>query len=308
MCVVGFTSGSLFPRLALVAALTLGSVLSLLLPAKSCAEFIRTRPLVYQSRDGHAKIIVSESVPGVFVSWGPAMPVQEFDPVALGESATQHLFIAFDGALQRFHQVMIGRRTLHIAGSFSVHIGELQLTLGGEEAYLTISHGKDQGAPGIVGFRGTDELFNASGFAAITLLEANQLSEFRDLIKPYALSDGLLTLDGKTFGGSVLGVKPPVSNICLTKEAIILDEHDLEAASAAPNPAAGRRYLTQAISRARSHNPLRNSALLRITATELLTIDAQDKRIRVISERKGQGSNRTCISRTLKLAGLAPQR
>lgn len=199
------------------------------------AEFLRTAPGVYQSAGLRAKIIISQQVPGLFVFWGRETPLQQFSPEGLSDPESRHVFLKFSPSLNRYTALLAGGRELSIKGNFTMILGDIRLGVDNENPYVTaVSENRQQRkTPEIIGFIGINPVINAEGERAVALLEANQLGEYGDLIKPYNFDGERVSLNEQPLSVSFLGIPITVKNPCL--EAGVRFKEPAESRSSDPS-------------------------------------------------------------------------
>lgn len=108
--------------------------------AYSQEGFIQTSQAVFQHPDGHAKVVLSDEVSGIFFIFGPAIGIQEFDlstlPLesglsvesnGLGESqglgsTFTHFFLEYDSSQDRYTSLRIGNDLYEVRGGFTIKI------------------------------------------------------------------------------------------------------------------------------------------------------------------------------------------
>jgi hypothetical protein len=216
-----------------------------------------------------------------------------------GDSVT-HLFVEYSPQLDRYTALHVGERSFRIRGGFSLHsdLGgqRLRVTVDNNNPYLSVvyeplentgvSPSPEDGSavslkePSIVGFRGIQTVVNKSGLRYVALLEANQFNQFKGLIEPYGLHSGVLTLKGKEYSGSSIGVElEPQKNLCLTKGSSLIYQTQLSAIKGSSNREAALKELEGLLKASPSKDPFKGVLLLRINPTEILGLDYNKERV-----------------------------
>ena len=188
------------------------------------ARFIRTHTGVHQSVDGTVQVINAEAneVAGIFIRVGAPIDPQSFTPAEIDPSNSETLFIKYDTRNNRYDELYLGARVIKIVGSFSLTIGPVRLAVDNLNPYISVVLGN-----AVIGFLGTGLIVNNDKAA---LLEANQFSNYRDIVKPYLLSKGEISLNGKPLRLDVLGLNlEQPKNPCLPGgDAVYLKSVDLD--------------------------------------------------------------------------------
>ena len=193
----------------------LAMALLLALTREAGAEFLQTGPYVYQSTTLRERVVVAQSVPGLFLLSTAAVDLQLFDPSKVSDRESVHAFLRFDLVQNRFDALLIGRREYRINGSFELNLGDMRVSVDNDTPYVSIvliSSGS------ILGFKGLEMVVNQSGWEAISLLEANQFNQYRDNTEPYWLTKSGLYFKNKILDLDFIGVSiAPPRNACLEK-------------------------------------------------------------------------------------------
>jgi hypothetical protein len=191
------------------------AVLAAALPSVVAAQFIQTASSgVYQSADGHTKVILShkEGAQGIFVAhFKEGIPPQELDLETAPQLGTTHVFIKFDpSAEHQYSEILIGERRYKIAGNLNIWLtpnGSVSVNIDNMNPYLTVTQ-REGGTSGdhLVGFYGMTEVVKGSGNVA-TILTANQLSpELAKVLRPYIAAPKSLALNSKDVTTPNVGV------------------------------------------------------------------------------------------------------
>lgn len=242
------------------------------------AEFIATAPGVFQSKSTRYRVIVSYDVTGVFFLVTPPIGLQAFDPSSIKDEDSQHFFISYDAATNRYTQLLIGDKTYRIIGSFTILMDGLRIALDHNNTYLTVTSEQDQA---IIGFRGLQIIVSTVGEVASTLLEANQFAEYADLILPYMVkkhgSQQELVLGDKTVTGAHVGlsIQPPPNPCSKDKEFLLLTAEDVGKLKTIKIAGERTAFLANAFVRNIENNLLGNSVLIRATRSAMVYFDIE---------------------------------
>lgn len=169
--------------------------------AETPIQFLRTHDMVYQSTDGDVKVVAvqgSAAVEGVFVRSGPPVDIQTFSPAELTDEENHTAFFRYDSTTNRYTEIISGSTTIKIVGNFTLDLGNARVAIDNANPYMTIAKGN-----GVLGLVATSVVINNDKAA---LLQANQFSAYSDIIVPYSLNKGSLTLKGKPVTSNVVGL------------------------------------------------------------------------------------------------------
>lgn len=272
----------------------------ILQPAALSAEFLQTGPGVFQNRTLREKVVVSYSVPGIFVSSGSVIDIQLFDPSLLEVGNAQHVFIQYDPQTDRYVSLFLGRREHRIRGSLTVSLDRLRIAIDNNNPYLSVVVDEDSS---ILGFQGTKQIVMADGEAAVALLEANQFNQFTDTVAPYSYRDGRLFLKGRPVTRKSVGLRlRPPDNICLNEKKVIYISYEDIARIRKARSSSGRALLLEeTLRRNKNYNPFKESLHLRIDKSSLISLNYLDGSVMQTKSMHSKFSKKTvCLVRELE--------
>lgn len=214
------TVQGLFRHAAVFLMLLTGSVVSSASSAR--AEILKTGMNVFQTSDGRGKIIISRDEPGIFIAVGEPIDIQLFDPSNLKKGSTEHVFIKFDRALNGYGRLVFGeKRSYRVIGSLTFILNKFRIAIDNNSGYCSIA--EVWGEPtqlGVLGLRGIDPIVQLKGTAAQAVLEANQLSQYREVVKNFVFLKDALTVNGQPVESNTVGLTlEPPKNSCLAAES-----------------------------------------------------------------------------------------
>lgn len=248
------------------------------------AEFIKTSAHVYQAPDQKGRIIISQRVPGLYITSSVhPVDIQQFDPTKLYDNDSDDIFIQFDPTQNKYSMLVVRGKQFKINGSFVINVGSLRITVDNQNPYCSVVNEPAESAPSVVGFNGTLEVVNAQGQEALALFEANQFSESRSLIKPYSIKQGALIVGDAAVTTPFVGVVVQDKNQCLVPEAIVLEEE--VAATWDKLDDAGKKTASMKIKGKRS--PLLKLLRLRTTKDSIIAFDylrGKMKNVRILTD------------------------
>ena len=183
------------------------------------AEFLQTGPYVFQSTTRNERVIVSQSVPGLFLLSSSNIELQLFDPAKVSDRESVHAFLRFDPIQNRFAALTIGRRIFRINGSFVINVGDMRVAVDNDTPYVSVVLVT---SASILGFKGLEMVVNQTGWEAIRLLEANQFNQYRNNTEPYWLTKGGLYFKNQLLDLDFVGMSiAPPRNSCLEKKDLM---------------------------------------------------------------------------------------
>ena len=243
-------------------------------------QFLQTSPGVYQSPTGSEKLVVSYSLPGIFVITGKPMDLQLFDPAHLKKQNHKHIFIEYDSQFARYSTLWIGDRQYQIKGNFTLEMGGTRISVDNNNPYLSIVADKDSN---IIGFRGLESVVNLNGEAAVALLEANQFNQQNKAIAPYLWESGQLKLQGATLKRPSVGLSIlPERNPCLAKTRVVyLTAAEINGLKQSSNEERLKK-LDQKLKEQLSQNPLQKLLLVRISKDSIVALNYKDGSVMLI--------------------------
>lgn len=255
----------------LLLALTLWSFI----PQDGSAQFLQTMSSgVYQSTDGHVKVIVgnNEGAQGIFVAYvKDEIAPQEFNAEKIPFRNATHAFISFDPTEENgYHRLTIGEKNFKIVGNLTLHLvdgGGVSVNIDNTAPYLTITQ-RSQGksAETLVGFYGTTPVVQGSGTLA-TILTANQLSpEISKVMKPYELRSEGLFLNNKEVDSPNIGLFIKREHECLKPTTSLLTLSQLKQIQGSKGEVAQAKLLEQYLRENQKRSPTQGLLVLRADA------------------------------------------
>jgi hypothetical protein len=223
---------------AAAAAVALAPVSPLVRPARAILQ--TGSQGVYQTADGHLKIIVSsqEGSQGLFIVYmQEGVAPQEFDAEKISPDGVSHMFLRFDPSSEHpYSEVIVGGKGYKVGGNFTLTVGEknrLFIDADNTSSYLTITYRSDESKEeSMIGFYGITEVIKGSG--NFTLLRANQLdAALQKVIKPYKLDDGKLLIGKKAISTQRIGTYVKREHPCLNAGIPTLTREQLQQIQAA---------------------------------------------------------------------------
>jgi hypothetical protein len=291
-----------FLRCVIGAPRSLTTVLLLtlvVLPALSSAEFLKTRPDIFQTVDERGKVIVSRQDPGIFIGYSRPINIQLFDPEQLQSQNTNHVFISFDPALNGYTKLTFGdKKTYRLIGSLTFIIGNFRVSIDNTHGYCSVT--EINGSPestGVLGFRGLEAIARYSGSAAIALLEAMQLESYQKVIKNFEYTEQGLTLNGTPIDASAVGISfEPPSNPCVPgKDKVFLNPRELDKIRKIMDVKERLGFLEKLLKQQRVSNPLDKLILIRITGDSAIGIDYERGVVTVVKPFNESKDNQICV-------------
>ena len=274
--------------------------LSILIYSNVClAEFIKTRPDVFQTADGRGKVIGARAERGIFLAFGRPVDIQLFEPDQLLSEGTQHVFMSYDTSLNGYTKLSFGnRRSYRIIGSLTFIIGNFRVAIDNNHGYCSIAEIDGPGASlGILGFRGVEPVARYKGAAAQALLEANQLEAYQKVIKNFEYKDDVLMLNGTTIDSASIGVTfDPPNNPCVPgKEKVFLNPDEVAKIRKIINAKERLKFLENILKIQRREPPLDNLILIRIAEQNAIGIDFERGLVTVIKPFSEAKDNQICV-------------
>ncbi len=238
----------------------------------SYAQFLQTMSSgVYQSADGHVKVIVgnNDGAQGIFVAFArDEITPQEFNAEKLPIDGTTHAFISFDATQEHgYNNLTIGDKSFKIVGNLTLHLSEgggVSVNIDNTAPYLTITQRAQGKAPEtLLGFYGTTPVVQGSG-ALATILTANQLSpEVSKVMKPYEVrSDGLF-LNSKKVESPTIGLFIQREHECLKPTTAVLTLSQLKQIQATKGEGPQAKLLEQSLRDNQKRPPTQGFLVLR---------------------------------------------
>jgi hypothetical protein len=269
------------------------------------AEFIKTRPDVFQTNDGRGKVIVSRAERGVFLAFGSPVDIQLFEPDQLLSEGTQHVFISYDSSLNGYTKLSFGeQRSYRIIGSLTFLIGNFRVAIDNNHGYCSIAEIDGAGANlGILGFRGVEPVARYKGAAAQALLEANQLDAYQKVIKNFEYKGKVLTLNGTSIESASIGVSfDPPNNPCIPgKEKVFLNPLEVDKIRKIINAKERLKFLENILKIQRRSPPLDKLILIRISEQNAIGIDFERGLVSVIKPFSVSKENQICVMEDVAL-------
>ena len=269
------------------------------------AEFIKTRPDVFQTNDGRGKVIVSRAERGVFLAFGSPVDIQLFEPDQLLSEGTQHVFISYDSSLNGYTKLSFGeQRSYRIIGSLTFLIGNFRVAIDNNHGYCSIAEIDGAGANlGILGFRGVEPVARYKGAAAQALLEANQLEAYQKVIKNFEYKGKVLTLNGTSIESASIGVSfDPPNNPCIPgKEKVFLNPLEVDKIRKIINAKERLKFLENILKIQRRSPPLDKLILIRISEQNAIGIDFERGLVSVIKPFSVSKENQICVMEDVAL-------
>lgn len=214
--------------------ITLVSVV--ILTHQAVAEFIQTKPGMYQSTDGLAVAIISrdENAQGIFFFRSTeSIPIQAFDAESLPTEGVSHVFVGFDAAGEHpYSSIRIGKTIYKVLGNLTIWLdekGESRIDIDNSNPYLTLIHsGKDSKKESLIGFYGITEVVRGSGELS-AVLAANQLNpSIAKVIKPYSLGQNSLMFDNRPLRRPTVGLTIERHHTCHSPKTLFISDFQLK--------------------------------------------------------------------------------
>jgi hypothetical protein len=272
------------------------------------AEFLKTGAEVYQSTGKRAKVIISQEEPGIFILYGDPIELQLFDPAKVENTPTvTSAFIRYDPEGNRYVAVLVGHLEYRITGSFTLGVGEARVTVDNTNPYTTVvvDDGEGKNAE-ILGIMGLSVVVNFTGEHAVAVLEANQFSQYRDVLKPYKVSGSAISLEGKPLAVTSIGVALEQKNPCLEVGAVWLTAEELAEVKKGKTREELKSRLAKALAVARGRAPLKGQLKLRVAPDTLVTLDPIKGTIqhakRVL---EGSAGQQVCVLERISISNIA---
>ncbi len=250
-------------------------------------RFLETAPGFFQSTSGQSRVIISQDVPGIFILETSAIDLRSFDLQTLKPGDSKSSFIAFNAELKTYDRLMIADQSYSIRGNFQLELGNLRISLDTQTPYLTILERSSQN---LLGFRGLEQIIATNENLAVGLLEANQFSEFPELLTPYKLIGNTLILNGQAPSSKQIGLLlPPSKNKCQTApDVALLSTASIENIKLIPDHQQRLKQLLAAIKNNPARKVLSHVILMRSSKDLLVGFDLQKKAIVRIVPLKSQ--------------------
>jgi hypothetical protein len=251
------------------------ALLPIFVPLQAFGQFLQTMSSgVYQSADGHVKVIVgnNEGAQGIFVTYAKdEISPQEFNAEKIPAKTSSHAFISFDATEENgYNRLTIGEKSYKIIGNLTLNLiegGAVSVNIDNTAPYLTITQrGQGKAAETLVGFYGTTPVVQGSG-ALATILTANQLSpEISKVMKPYELRSEGLFLNGKEVDGPTIGLFIKREHECLKPNISLLTLAQLKQIQASKGEVAQAKLLEQYLRDNQKRSPTQGFLVLRADA------------------------------------------
>lgn len=285
-------------------ALLLGLVLAAG-PLDIRAEILKTGNEVFQTLDGRGKIVISRDEPGIFIAVGAPIDIQMFDPEQLRSDSTQHVFIRFDSTLGNYSKLVFGnKRSYRIVGSLTFEIGSFRVALDNANGFISIAETAGaEDALGILGIRGLETVARFKGTTAVALLEANQLTPYRGIVKTFAFNGSELTLSGQPVTNSAIGLTlDPPSNACVDRrDKVYLAPKELVQIRDLAASTQRVETLDKILRQQKTAHPLDSLILLKVTDTMVTALDYENGKIKTIRPHTSAPDNQVCVIEDLGL-------
>ncbi len=256
-------------------ALALLQILFSALPAS--AEFLRTGSGVYQSMGRRAKIVVGTEAPGLFFYYGPAIDLQDFSANSFesadSASGAMHAFLRFDLQAGRYSSLVVGGQEFRVQGNFTLNIGPMRVTVDNSNQYCSIVVEEAGRAPEILGFFGTTAVINDEGVEAVSMLEGNQIQEYRNVFSPYEIRFDGLFVNQKPVTSGFVGLMVEPKNSCLRPGSAVISRASYNRLAANPDRQKSRRLLSELLKQRKKKDPLDGMLRLRTTAEVIIAMD-----------------------------------
>jgi hypothetical protein len=270
---------------------------------RACADFILTRASgVYQHTNGTSKVILGSKndAQGIFVMVGAPIAPQEFNIETTPPDNIKHIFIRFDGQAQppTYSEIVINDKSYKISGNLTINMGKTYVSIDNNNPYLTIvTEGANSGEPAsILGFSGLNEIVKGAG-AVATILAANQLNpEVAKVIRPYAVENNELILNGKPVTTPDIGTFIRPESECLKPTSVVLLNTDLAKITAAKSEDERIQLLDKFMTDAKKSSPLQQHLVLKADQKSVILLDIRDKNIHEMHEVKLKSARqRICV-------------
>jgi hypothetical protein len=254
----------------------------------SRADYILTRASgVYQHTNGSTKVILGtkNDAQGLFIVDGPAISPQEFNLETMSPEGARHVFIKFDAQAQppTYSEIIINDKTYKVSGNLTLSVGPKTLvSVDNNNPYLTVVTEGSQAneAPSILGFSGLNEIVKGSGTMA-TALAANQLNaDVAKVIRPYAVENNELTLNGKPVTNSLIGTFIKPESECLKPNTVILLANEMTKIQTAKSEDERIKLLDQSMKDAKKSSRLQENLVLKTDPKSVILLDIREKNVR----------------------------
>jgi hypothetical protein len=260
-----------------------------LVPRLGSAQFLQTMSSgVYQSTDGHVKVIVgnNEGAQGIFVVYlKDEIAPQEFNAEKIPTKNATHAFISFEPTEDNgYNRLTVGEKNFKIVGNLTLHLGDgggVSVNIDNTAPYLTITQrGQGKAAEALVGFYGTTPVVQGSG-ALATILTANQLSpEISKVMRPYELRSEGLFLNGKEVDSPNIGLFITREHECLKPNTSVLTLSQLKQIQASKGEVAQAKLLEQHLRDNQKRSPTRGLLVLRAdTQAPVVMLNISEKNV-----------------------------
>lgn len=200
------------------------------------AEFIQTKPGMYQSTDGQVVAVISrdEQAQGIFFfrSTEP-IPIQAFDPERLSPENVAHVFVGFEATEERpYSTIRIGNTSYKVLGNLTIWLddaGRSRIDVDNSNPYLTLIHSSSAPAEeSLLGFYGITEVVRGSGELS-AVLAANQLNaSIAKVIKPYTLGQSALMFGNRPLRRPHVGLAIERNHTCLSQTSLFISDIQLK--------------------------------------------------------------------------------
>ena len=200
------------------------------------AEFIQTKPGMYQSTDGIAVAIISrdENAQGIFFFRSvESIPIQEFDAETLPTENVSHVFVSFDAAGEHpYSTIEIGKTKYKVQGNLTIWLddtGKSRIDIDNSNPYLTLIHSENASLEeSLVGFYGITEVVRGSGELS-AVLAANQLNpSIAKVIKPYSLGQNSLMFGNRPHRRTNVGLTIERNHTCHSRKTLYISDDQLK--------------------------------------------------------------------------------
>jgi hypothetical protein len=261
------------------------------------AQFVRTGKNVFQDPGRSVKLIVSEREPGIFIVVGAPIDLQLFNPATLSPKDSLHAFIRFDPERNGYSEVLVGSSAYKITGNFSLTLGAVRVGVDNSNPYLSVIAFAHEASkpPSIVGFDGLSVVINYSGQEAVALLEANQLTKFREILSPYSVGESGLFVKQQLVTTGLIGIPTEADNRCLEPQVTLIPSTEIEKIRAAKNADESKKLLAHSLTVRGGREEFNRMLRLRINDDSIIGFDPLDNRIKIVRElRETPGNAAVC--------------
>lgn len=300
-----------FPKFkTLICAVSFTVLATAAIASTSHAEFLLTTASgVYQDTSGLVKVVVSSKAgaEGLFIMAGPNIPPQEFNLETTPKADSRHIFVRFDDQATplSYTEVIIDSKSYKVSGNLTIKLGGVvAVSIDNNNPYLSVvtEGAASKGKPAILGFSGLTEVVRSTGPAA-AILAANQLDKsIADIIKPYIVENGSLTLSGKATQTPTIGTYVKPDSDCLSPDAVVLTSAQLQQIQSSKSEEQRVIQLEQAIKASQKKSPIAGHLTLKAEQSSVILLDIRQKNVKELHPVIGTNSKRkVCVLSEIKV-------